>query len=185
MIVIDTFSKASIGGDDNSTSDMASAIQNAYRLAKHFDGLVVLIDHVGKDQKRGLRGAYAKYANADMVGMVSKSGDTVTLKTAKQKDAEDGLIFDFKINAQEMSQGTKTVSIPVLSLEKTRRPLSQKDFIVNNLSLEGSIERTTLRNIFEKEYGVGTRKSFDEQVRRLKKSGEINEANGVIQLSDK
>ena len=185
LIVIDTFSKASIGGDDNSTSDMALAIQSAYRLAQHFDSLVVLIDHVGKDPKRGLRGAYAKYANADMVGMVTKSGETVSLKTVKQKDAEDGLTFDFKIDTQEMSHGKKTVSIPVLSLGKSGRLPRQKDFIVMNLGLDGPIVRKILSEKFVGKFGAGKQKSFNEQVRRLKNSGEIKEVDGVIHLKEK
>src|SRR5690606_22406249 len=91
VIVIDTFSKATVGGDDNSTKDMAMAVHNAYALANAIDGLVILIDHFGKDAKKGIRGASAKFANADMVGLVTKTDNLVTLFTDKMKDGEDQL----------------------------------------------------------------------------------------------
>ena len=67
FIVFDTYSKAIVGGDDNQTKDVSLAIQTAYGLAEKFDALVLIIDHVGKDPKRGVRGSYAKYGNADAV----------------------------------------------------------------------------------------------------------------------
>jgi hypothetical protein len=186
VIFLDTFSKASIGGDDNSTSDMARAIHNANELAIHFDALVVLVDHVGKDPKRGLRGAYSKYANADMVGMVSKAGDTVTLKTVKQKEAEDNIRFDFKVNLVKVKSRTdgEISEVPALSIRSEQMLPDQKDFIINVLSQDGRLSRKDLAKRFTELYGDKTKKSFNEQLRRLKKLGKIDEVDGHVQLTE-
>jgi hypothetical protein len=186
LIVLDTFSKATIGGNDNDTSDMAMAIATAYKLANHFDALVVLIDHVGKEPKKGLRGAYSKYANADMVGMVSKAGDTVTLKTVKQKEAEDDLRFDFKVNLVKVKSRTdgEVAEVPALSIRSKPFIPEQKDFIIAALEHNGRIDRKDLAKRFTGVYGDKTKKSFNEQLRRLKKLGKIDEVDGHVQLTE-
>jgi len=186
LIVLDTFSKASTGGDDNSTSDMALAIQNAYKLAAHFNALIVLVDHVGKDPKRGLRGAYSKYANADMVGMVSKAGDAVILKTVKQKEAEDNIRFDFKVNLVKVKSrtGGEVAEVPALSIQSKPHFPDQKGFIIGALEHSGRLDRKDLAQRFTALYGETTKKSFNEQIRRLKAAGKIEVVDGYVQLAE-
>jgi hypothetical protein len=187
LIVIDTFSKASIGGDDNNTSDMALAINTAEELARRFDALVVLIDHEGKDPKKGVRGAYSKYANAEMVGRVKKISDTVSLTTVKQKETEDNLHFDFKVNfAKVKDPKTGEVrEVPALSYRpELSMPPRQQDFIVRDLELNGAIKRKELGDKFCETYGTDKRKSFNEQFRRLLKMGKIREEHGHVQLPE-
>lgn len=184
LIIIDTFSKASIGGDDNSTSDMARAIKTADQLAGRFDALVVLIDHVGKDTKKGLRGAYSKYANAEMVGMVTKVSDTVTLKTTKQKEAEDNIPFDFKVNLVEVpdKRTGEVREVPALSIRTEFVVHPQKDFIIKTLQQDGPTERANLSNTFCGWYGDEKRKTFNTQLSRLRKKGLIKEEDGCVCL---
>lgn len=173
MIVIDTFSKATIGADDNSTSEMAGVIENAYRLANHFEALVVLIDHIGKDAKKGLRGAYAKYANSDMVGMVTKA-DRVALKTVKQKEAEDNLRLEFRIEKLELKLSDGSFkTFPVLVPVSDNVLPAQKDFIIQMLMENGRMPRSELVDAFVGLYGDTTKRSFNVQLGRLKRSGVV------------
>ncbi len=179
LIVLDTFSKATVGGEDNSTSDMARAIESAYILANHFEALVVLIDHVGKEPKRGVRGAYAKYANVDMVGMVTKSGSTVTLLTQKQKEGEDNLSFRFDI-VQEVVRDKETL---VLVPTQQFQPMNQPDFIRSQLSFSGQIRRIELQNAFVSYFGEKSKASFKTVLRRLISDGSVEEVGDMISLS--
>jgi hypothetical protein len=184
LIVIDTFSKASIGGDDNSTSDMAKAINTAEQLASHFNALVVLIDHVGKDLNKGLRGAYSKYANAEMVGMVTKVSDTVTLKTTKQKEAEDGISFDFKVTLVKSTDkmAGEVRETPALSIRTKLEIHPQKEFIIKTLQQDGPTDRAVLSHVFCGWYGNDKRKSFNSQLSRLRNNGIIKVEDGCVQL---
>ena len=158
VVVIDTFSKATVGGDDNSTKEMSIAIANAYAIANAIDGLVILIDHFGKDTKKGLRGASAKFAAADMVGLVVKDEkDKVTLRTDKMKDGEDDLLFNFDI-IECKREDRMPVVMPARGLNTLP---SQPDWILGYLALNGEIDgeeaREAMIGTFITEYGCDRR----------------------------
>lgn len=175
LIVLDTFSKATLGADDNSTSDMAAAIATAYSLANHFRALVVQVDHVGKDQGRGVRGAYAKQANVDMVGMVSRSAG-VTIKTVKQKEGEDNKSFHFTIEEVQLGENT----FPALVFTNDEHQMNQTDFVKTWVYLKGEIKRKDLKSEFEANFGTGTGKNLRTIIGRLKKTGILIENDGFL-----
>ncbi len=185
LIIIDTFSKATIGGEDNSTKDMGMAMGNAYNIANHFNALVILIDHMGKDTKRGVRGAYAKHAAADMVGHVSKIGDTVTIKTAKQKEAEDDLKFDFDIEHIVIDGESVPVLISRTGINGFQRLTPQREFILSTLdnAENEEMKRDDLCSIFLNEYGEGKKGSFRTQLHRMINCGDV-EVYGEMVTTD-
>lgn len=182
LIIIDTFSKATIGGDDNSVQHMAAALHSAYELARHFDCLVLLVDHIGKDMKKGLRGSSAKFANADAVCIVKKTkgadGKTVvTLTVDKMKDGEDGRIFTFGVELQPVG-GT---SVPVLvPTGGTSAKLKQRDWIQSRVSFAGFILREQLEEQFLEVYPDSPKGSFRTVLNRLTKAEILYEADGFI-----
>jgi len=180
IIVIDTFSKATIGGEDNSTKDMAEALSNAERIGRHFNCLVLLIDHLGKDPKKGIRGAYTKLANADAVGLVVKTGNTVSLYIDKMKDGPDGQTFYFDIKHVETPGEQDTT--PALSAQSMDTTPKQADFIRNRLEAKGELTREALRAEFLEMY-PGRVKSFNETLRRLEKYKKIIQENGTYVLA--
>jgi hypothetical protein len=187
LIFIDSFSKATFGGDDNSTSDMASAMGAADQLAAHFEALVVVVDHVGKNEKKGVRGAYAKQANADMVGWVTKFDNRVTLKTTKQKEAEGDLEFVFRAKMIGMPiPDDPHHKVPALILdtdpaEGLVAAFSHPDFIVRKLEAEGHMTRKQLKEAFCSQFGKSKNKSLNEALRRLKKDDKVREgADGLV-----
>jgi hypothetical protein len=190
LIIIDSFSKATFGSDDNSTSEMASAMGAADQLAAHFDALVVLVDHTGKDEKKGVRGAYAKHANADMVGRVTKFDNRVTLETTKQKEAEAERKFVFKAEKVDMPiLDDAKHKVPALipdndPIEALAAALSQPDFIISVLDADGPVSRKKLKTEFLKRYGDGKVRSFNEVLLRLKKSDKIKEETDGFVLHD-
>lgn len=173
LIVLDTFSKATLGADDNSTSDMANAIATAYRIAEHFGAFVVLIDHVGKDPGRGVRGAYAKQANVDMVGMVHKT-HCVWIKTTKQKEAEDNKRFDFNVKEVEVDGQT----VPVLVPSSTNVQLGPTDLLLVLVDGQAPQTREELRQEFIKTLGESSKDTFKTTFNRLRDDGRIVQRNG-------
>ena len=185
LIVIDTFSKATVNGDDNSANDMTKAFVNAYRIANKFGALVVLIDHIGKDPNRGLRGSSAKYGAADMVGIVKKTGDFVELNTVKQKEAKDGFTLTFRSKLQTIKNAhlRKPLEIPVLiPMEEFGPVLQQNEWILNKLEQDGETSRKDLLAAFKEEYGADKRKSFNTVVHRLLQEEKIKEDNGMFSV---
>ena len=184
FIVLDTFSKAIVGGDDSQTKDVSLALQTAYELAEEFNALVLIIDHVGKDAKRGVRGSYAKYGNVDAVIMVTKQGSIVTAVTKKQKEGEDYLRFCFRqmLVKTKHPLTTKTHEVPVLV--PTTMELSQKEFILITLQDEGALPRIELHSAFVERFGGGAKKSFNTVLERLKTAQKIVEKDGVLEAVD-
>ncbi len=181
FIVLDTFSKAIIGGDDNQTKDVSLALSTAYGLADEFDALVLIIDHVGKDAKKGVRGSYAKYGNVDAIVMVTKQDTVVTAVTKKQKEGEDNLRFYFR---QELTRATHPLSnetslIPVLT--PSTAGLTHGQFILAFLEDEGATARKDVQGAFVERFGDGARKSFNTAVDRLKKTGQVSEQGKVLE----
>ena len=103
-VFVDTLSKATPGIDENSNSEMALAIERAYELADAWECFVTIIAHTGKDEARGTRGASALKANVDTVLSVRRAGQSkdVSVVVEKQKDADDDMRLDFKMQGAEV-----------------------------------------------------------------------------------
>ena len=65
VVVIDTLSQASPGGDENSSTDMGTLIAAAQNIERKTGSLVILIHHTGKDASRGARGHSSLFAALD------------------------------------------------------------------------------------------------------------------------
>ncbi len=177
LIIIDTLSKATIGTDENSVKDVAQYMQNANGLAQTTGALVLLIDHVGKDTNKGLRGSSAKHANADMIGILSKTkgSNLLTLKTKKQKDFEDGMIFKFELKTTTIERHGVTHEVPVAVPCGDRFRFRQPDFIMFQLdSHNGEMERQELTDAFLGEFGEDKKKNCHAQLKRLKEKGGLD-----------
>jgi hypothetical protein len=97
FLTIDTYSKASMGVNENSSNETAEVITGAEEIANTVKCIVLLIDHTGKDTDRGVRGSSAKFANVDFVFAQKRYSDHITLTVEKQKDAEDGFEMHFDV----------------------------------------------------------------------------------------
>ncbi len=179
LIVIDTLHKASLGINEDSAQDMGLIFDRAQQIAAELSCTVLLVDHTGKDAKRGGRGSYVKFANADMVGAVKRTNKVVSLRTEKQKDSEDGLIFSFEANmclVPELGQ-----EMPVLIYtEKT--DLTQGDFVMQVVAENSKIKKEDLQRQFEQNH-PDKKGNFRSVISRLKKDGLLQERNGHFHLS--
>lgn len=97
LVIIDTLSRASSGGDENSSIDMTTVIENAELLGRFVEGPVILVHHTGKDPGKGLRGHSSLLGAVDVsLEVVNTNGARLwTLK--KNKDGEAGSVYAFDL----------------------------------------------------------------------------------------
>ncbi len=88
VIVIDTLSRNAAGADENAQNDTSRIIYACDYLRSHFNCTVVLVHHSRKGDDV-LRGSSTLTGASDVIVLVKKEGDVVTLKCEKQKDADE------------------------------------------------------------------------------------------------
>jgi len=89
FIILDTFARTFVGGDENSAQDVGEWVAAATTLQQKARATVLAVHHSGKEQKKGARGSSALNGAADTMIAVKKDKDTVTLTCDKQKDAKE------------------------------------------------------------------------------------------------
>src|SRR5206468_9674742 len=86
LLVVDTFARCLVGGDENSAKDVGLAIAALDRVRRVIGCTVLVVHHTGKNV--GIeRGSSALRAAADTMLAVAKDGDAITLRCEKQKNA--------------------------------------------------------------------------------------------------
>ena len=96
LVVIDTVARSLVGEDENDAKAMGVFVEAAETVKRHTRAAVLGIHHSGKDITRGLRGSSSLLAGVYASLKTERTGDTLTIKAEKQKDAEQGeaLAFD-------------------------------------------------------------------------------------------
>jgi putative DNA primase/helicase len=104
LIVIDTLARCMPGGDENSSQDMGSVLQNIDRLRRAIDGLVLIVHHTGKNQAAGARGHSSFFSAMDSCIEVSRDGDSRSFRVAKSRESVDGDEQAFRLNVVELGE---------------------------------------------------------------------------------
>lgn len=105
LIVIDTVSRALAGADENGQEAMSEFVAACDEIRRHAGGALIGVHHSGKDKDRGMRGSTVLLGACDASLRVSKEGELVTLKTEKQKDAEEAEPIYMKMKKVSWAQG--------------------------------------------------------------------------------
>lgn len=109
MIIIDTWSRANPGGQEN-TGDTNAAFANVDMIVKKTGAHVCLVHHEGKADGNGARGSNIMVANPDITVRVSKDKAS-KLHTASIEEvrafAEDGVEFNFRIETVELGHNPR------------------------------------------------------------------------------
>jgi len=121
LIVVDTLARAFGGGDENSASDMMQFVVTCGRIQQIVQGAALMIlHHSGKDQSRGMRGSSALLGAVDTELELIRFEDSMKgiIRTAKQKDGEDGTRYGFEMVKVELAApaGSLQIGDPVTSL---------------------------------------------------------------------
>ena len=93
LIVVDTFARALMGGDENSAQDVGAFNSAVAALIESTGACVCLIHHSGKDKTKGARGSSALLGALDTE--IEVDGGSVT--STKQRDVEIGEPIGFKL----------------------------------------------------------------------------------------
>lgn len=127
VVVIDTLSATTPGGNENSGEDMGLVLSHCKLLHRKTGAVVVLIHHSGKDATRGARGWSGLRAAADAEIEVVRNGDYRTAAITKMKDGTDGESFPFKLKVIELGvdvDGEPESSCIVEHVEASEAPAS-------------------------------------------------------------
>jgi len=93
LIVIDTFARALMGGDENSAQDVGAFNGAVQALIESTGACVLILHHTGKDKNRGPRGSSALQGAIDTEIEI----DGHALTPTKQRDIETGAPIGFKL----------------------------------------------------------------------------------------
>jgi hypothetical protein len=98
LLLIDTLAQVSVGLDENS-AEMQEVLSACKALHAATGATVVLVHHAGKDLSKGARGWSGMKAALDFEIEVTRdpADDTRVARISKQKDAEDGSLFGFRL----------------------------------------------------------------------------------------
>lgn len=143
LVIIDTLARAFTGGDENSSTDMGNFVRSCERIRETTGGAVLIVHHTGKDRKQGARGSTALMGAVDTAITIEKTGNTMELTVAKQKDDEPGLPFGLMLleldveDPQSHETSTSCVvvkwKLPKKGNDKKGPRLSEKQQAVLNL----------------------------------------------------
>jgi hypothetical protein len=88
LIIVDTLARTFVGGDENTALDMGVFVENVERLRRETHAAVVIVHHQTKNSGSP-RGSSALAGAASTMLALDRSGDSLTLRCHKQKDAEE------------------------------------------------------------------------------------------------
>lgn len=151
LFVIDTFSRATAGADENSGKDVSQIMDNVDRISRECGVHVMIVHHMNADGRK-LRGHTSLYADVDQVLTITNDDETKirTLSLTKQKDDDDGVKIQFSLaqvkvgwNAEAEQDVTSCVVLSVTEKERLKKEQEREGFTVN------PSERRFLVNFFE------------------------------------
>ena len=129
VVVIDTLSATTPGGNENSGEDMGLVLSHCKFIHRKTGALVVLIHHSGKDATKGARGWSGLRAAADAEIEVVRNGDFRSATITKMKDGEDGSQLAFKLRTVALgfdADGEEESSCVVEHLDDVESPSARK-----------------------------------------------------------
>ena len=160
LIIIDTLARAFGGGDENSASDMMQFVVTCGHIQKIVqDAALMILHHSGKDSAKGMRGSSALLGAVDTELELIRFEDSMKgiIRTAKQKDGEDGTRYGFEMVTVELKPlaGSLQIGEPVTSLAVQASEIGEHEDKKNNassgskLTAQESIALTCLENVIK------------------------------------
>ncbi|QDM27075.1 AAA family ATPase [Tardiphaga sp. vice304] len=104
LVIIDTFSKAVAGANEDSSSDMNVALGKLRALAEELNCAFVLVHHTGKTTARGMRGSSAIMGDVDFCLELQESRGDVQISVKKMRDAEKADIGSFRLKPVDLGR---------------------------------------------------------------------------------
>jgi RecA-family ATPase len=102
-IVLDTLARCMGAADENSARDMGRFIDRCGAIERHFECLVAVVHHVGKNPERGGRGSNAQNGAADVTLVVEKTETHSKVRIEEFKDGREGQEWTFRLAPYDLS----------------------------------------------------------------------------------
>jgi hypothetical protein len=131
-IVLDTLARCMGEADENAARDMGRFVNRCSAIERHFECLVAVVHHAGKDPSRGGRGSNSLNGAADVTMMVEKTESFSTVRVDEMKDGPEGQEWRFRLlpyllsetsdTRCETSQEVSTCVVELLSQPSAAKP---------------------------------------------------------------
>lgn len=118
LIVFDTLSRCTLGGEENSNSEMSVAVARTTEIAQATGAAVLLVHHPGKGGD--IRGASALPGNVETVIRVSNEEGVLKVECEKQKDGATFDPFHLMLHYIESADSMVVMSASGAALAGTR-----------------------------------------------------------------
>jgi hypothetical protein len=135
-IALDTLARCMGEADENSARDMGRFVNRCAAIERHFQCVVVVVHHVGKDPTRGGRGSNSLNGAADVTMLVEKTEAFSTVRVEEMKDGREGQEWRFRLAPYVLSETSDTPSetcaevstcvVELLSEPSTSKPRETK-----------------------------------------------------------
>lgn len=103
LLVIDTLARCFAGGDEDRAGEMGAFVRSVDHIREQTGAAILIVHHSGKDKERGPRGSSSLFGAMDAAFECDRdpAGSLVTVRTTKQKDAEEAAPLVLKTAAVE------------------------------------------------------------------------------------
>lgn len=135
LVVVDTLARSMGSGDENLTKDMGNFVRNCDAIRAATGAHVMVIHHTGKDESRGMRGAYALFGAVDTVIEISRSGDVMTATQEKQRDMPLGPSFSYRLRDIHLGEDEDGAPITSAVIDATDAPARKKRAITGQAAI--------------------------------------------------
>jgi hypothetical protein len=184
LIVLDTFARCFVGGEENSAKEVGEFIDGVGRLQDATGAAVLLVHHTGKGGSEMERGSSALRGAADVMVKVFKEKGIVTVSNNKQKDAPD--FEDIKLRLQQIQvnlEQATTSCVLVAVTEASTRPTMQhlKPTLMALACFPGGVAKAAAWRSM-----AGAERTFYKHCKELEQAGFIEKLRrGEYSLTDK
>lgn len=199
ILVVDTYARVMVGGNENDAKDVGLAIAHCELLHRLTGAMVLLVHHSGKDASRGARGSGALRAAADLEVEVVQTRACRVATVTKMKDGEDGKEYPFKLNTVVLGQDEDGDDITSCVVEhraadtrvvRHEKPLTPRQQMVvrvlgDLIDLGGEgVHYSTLKAAAVEQLPHDPEKKVDNRGRDVSRDIETLVTNGVLRQGD-
>ena len=107
-IVLDTLARCMGEGDESTARDMGRFVDRCATIERHFECLVAVVHHVGKDPGRGGRGSNAQNGAADVTLLVEKLETYSKVRIEEMKDGRENQEWSFRLAPYDLGPTSAT-----------------------------------------------------------------------------
>lgn len=170
LIILDTFSHAHVGGEENSASDMAVAFHSAQLITEWLSSAVLIVHHEAKSGGQ-FRGSSVIKASADVMIRAYRDGGVSYISPTKVRDGSPWGRLPFSIVDERLPEDRTTGVVDWTEFDKGGRPATARDEVINYLRDHGD---STARDIAD---SLGKHPSnLTRILRSLGESGQVDSA---------